>query len=229
MGSGASFQIARIFGIRIGVNISWFFVLFLFIVLLSDSFNNTLSGDQSTAYPIAVAAALAFFASIVLHEFGHALAARHSGIEVKGIDLFFFGGIMKTARDSDSPGTEFKVAIAGPIVTLGIILLGSLGGAALAGGWSSFLDAALLRGAAAPNPATLLVSFLVTMNTVLLVFNMIPAYPLDGGRVARAVAWWVTGDKNKGTRFAARIGQGFSYLLIGFGGSAQGCAAPSRD
>src|SRR5918997_5482472 len=121
MGSG-SLQLARLFGIRIGVNTSWFLVLFLFIFLLSGSFRDQLAGDATLAYVAAVTAALAFFGSIVLHELGHALAARRTGIGVTGIDLFFFGGLMKMSRDTDSPRAEFWVAVAGPPPTLGIVV-----------------------------------------------------------------------------------------------------------
>ena len=212
---GSSFALGRIFGIRIGVNASWFLILFLFIFWLSRSFTDIL-GDETTGYGAALGAAVLFFGSIVLHELGHALAARRSGIEVTGIDLFFFGGVMKMSRDTDTPGREFFVAIAGPLVTLGIVLVGSAIGIALAGS-QEFIDAARLDGAAPSDVALLLVSFLVTMNAVLLVFNLVPAFPLDGGRVARAIAWKLTGDRGKATRFAAYVGQGFAILLIGFG------------
>ena len=118
-GEGASIQLARVFGIRIGASPSWFFVLFVFIYLLSDQFRGALRGSTTEAYGVAVVAALAFFLSIILHELGHAWAARRQGIGVHGIDLWFFGGIAKLSRDSESPGEEFKVATAGPIVTLG--------------------------------------------------------------------------------------------------------------
>jgi Zn-dependent protease len=210
----SSLPLTRVFGIRIGVNVSWFLVLFLFIFWMQGSFTDVL-GDQTTGYLTAVAAALAFFGSIVLHELGHALAARREGIEVSGIDLFFFGGVMKMSRDTDSPGAEFRVAVAGPLVTLVIVIVGALVGIALNGGVSGFLDTAVLDGAA--GVANLLVSFLVTMNALLLVFNLIPAFPLDGGRIARALAWRITGDRTRATRFSARIGQGFAMLLIGYG------------
>ena len=212
---GSSFALGRIFGIRIGVNASWFLILFLFIFWLSRSFTDIL-GDETVGYAAALGAAVLFFGSIVLHELGHALAARRSGIEVSGIDLFFFGGVMKMNRDTDTPGKEFVVAIAGPLVTLGIVIVGTAVGIALAGS-QEFLDAARLDGAAPSDVALLLVSFLVTMNAVLLVFNLVPAFPLDGGRIARAVAWKLTGDRGKATRFAAYVGQGFAVLLIGFG------------
>src|SRR5215207_8702738 len=164
----------------------------------------------------AVIAAVLFFGSIVLHELGHALAARRSGIDVAGIDLFFFGGVMKMSRDTDTPGKEFFVAVAGPLVTLGIVLVGTAVGVALAGS-DDFFEAAKLGGAAPSDAALLLVSFLVTMNAVLLVFNLVPAFPLDGGRIARAAVWKVTGDRARATRLSGHVGQGFAVLLIGFG------------
>ena len=217
MPRSGSMQLFRVFGIRIGVDFSWFLVLFLAIFFLQDSFGRTLGEeDSSTAYVAAVAAAFLFFGSIVLHELGHALAARREGIEVAGIDLFFFGGLMKMSRDTTSPGAEFRVAAAGPLVTLLIVLVGAGAGAA-AWGWSGFWDAALLRDEGGDSVAQLLVSFVVTMNIALLVFNLIPAFPLDGGRIARAAVWRITGDRTKATRAAAGVGRGFSFVLIGFG------------
>src|SRR5918992_5750712 len=143
---GSSFMLGRLFGIRIGVNASWFLILFLAIFWLSGAFTDILN-DETAGYVAALIAALLFFGSIVLHELGHALAARRSGIEVSGIDLFFFGGVMKMNRDTDTPGKEFVVAIAGPLVTLAIVIVGALAGAALAG-WDDFWEAARLDGAA---------------------------------------------------------------------------------
>jgi Zn-dependent protease len=213
---GSSLALGRIFGIRIGVNASWFLILFLFIFWLSQSYTTILDDDETLGYATALGAAVLFFGSIVLHELGHAVAARRSGIEVAGIDLFFFGGVMKMSRDTDTPGKEFFVAVAGPLVTLAIVIVGALAGTALAG-WDDFWEAARLDGAAPSEIPLLLVSFLVTMNFVLLVFNLVPAFPLDGGRIARAAAWKLTGDRTKATRFAAFVGQGFAVLLIGFG------------
>jgi Zn-dependent protease len=209
---GSSFQLGRIFGIRIGVNASWFLILFLFIFWLSDRFTEVLD-NQTAGYLAAVAAAALFFGSIVLHELGHALAARRSGIEVSGIDLFFFGGVMKMNRDTDTPGKELFVAAAGPLVTLAIVIVGSLIGVAVAGS-SDFFDAARLETAAPSDVALLLSSFLVTMNVFLLCFNLIPAFPLDGGRIARSVVWKITGDRNRATRFSAYVGQAFAGLMI---------------
>ena len=123
---GSSFKLARIFGIRIGVNASWFIVLFLFIYLFQGSFQETPRRVGHGRFAVAVAAAVLFFGSILLHELGHALAARREGIEVTGIELFLFGGVMKMSRDTDSPGAEFRVAAAGPLVTLLIVIVGGL-------------------------------------------------------------------------------------------------------
>jgi Zn-dependent protease len=216
MFSGGSIQLARIFGIRIGVNASWFFVLFFFIFVLSSSFREVLDTSDTVAYGTAVASALLFFASIILHELGHALAARREGIATLGIDLWFFGGIARSARDSESPGEELRIAAAGPLVTLAVVLV-CLGIGTAAVGWNEFWAAVRLDRDAEVRPLVLLLSWLAEINTLLLAFNLIPAFPLDGGRIARAAAWRVTGDRLRATRVAAGLGQAFSYLLIGLG------------
>ena len=190
-------------------------ILFLFVFWLNQSFEDIL-GDSQLAFFVAVAAALGFFGSILLHEFGHALAARREGIEVSGIDLFFFGGVMKMSSDTRSPGQEFRVAVAGPLVTLLIVIVTGLGSVALLG-WDGFTDSATLEGTAPSDAFELWLSFLVSMNVLLLVFNLIPAFPLDGGRIARAAIWKVTGDRGRATRASAYLGQGFAALLIGYG------------
>jgi Zn-dependent protease len=211
MGTG-SIQLARVFGIRIGASPSWFVVLFILILGLSSSYTDRYS--DTTAYGIAVASAALFFLSLTLHELGHALIARRNGIEIAGIDLWFFGGIAKLNRDSRSPGEEFRVSAAGPAVTLLIIVVCVVAGVAIAGS-SDFLDAVALT--ANPSPGLALLGWLALVNAFLFVFNMVPAFPLDGGRIAKAIAWKVTGDRNRATRFSARLGQGFSYALIGSG------------
>ena len=216
LGTGGSFQLARVLGIRVGVNVSWFVVLFLFIYLFQGSFRDTLDASDTVAFAVAVAAAVLFFGSILLHELGHALAARREGIDVTGIDLFLFGGVMKMSRDTDSPGAEFRVAAAGPLVTLGIVIVGGLL-TMLVAGPDRLFDAGRLSGEASEDIPIVLISVLVGFNVLLLVFNLIPAFPLDGGRIARAAAWRITGDRGKATRFSARIGQGFAVLMIGYG------------
>lgn len=216
MTGSRSLPLMRVFGIRVGVNYSWFLVLFVVIFILWDSLSSTLDASDTTVYVVAVVAAASFFASILLHELGHALAARREGIGVDGIDLFLFGGVMKMSRETDSPGAEFRVAVAGPLVTLAIMALASVAAILLAGA-DSFWDAASLSSSADASPVEVVVSLLVSMNLVLLLFNLVPAFPLDGGRIARAAAWKLTGDRHRATRFAARIGIGFGWLLVGFG------------
>ena len=122
MGTG-SIQLARLFGIRIGASPSWFVVLFLMIYYLSGVFDTALAGNSNdTAYVVAVIGAVLFFVSLVLHELGHALVARRDGIGVSSIDLWFFGGLAKLTRDPTTPGEEFRVAAAGPAVTLAILV-----------------------------------------------------------------------------------------------------------
>src|ERR687890_168387 len=126
MTGSRSLPLLRLFGIRVGVNYSWFLILFVVIFVLWDSLSQTLDASDTTVYAVAVVAALSFFGAILLHEVGHALAARREGIEVAGIDLFLFGGVMKMNRDTQTPGAEFRVAVAGPLVTLGIVVLAAV-------------------------------------------------------------------------------------------------------
>jgi Zn-dependent protease len=215
MGAG-SIQLARVFGIRIGASPSWFVVLFLMIYYLSGLFDDVLVGySNTTAYGIAVAGTLLFFVSLVVHELGHALVARHYGIGVSSIDLWFFGGLARLTRAPTTPGQDFAIAAAGPAVTLVVFAL-CTGGALAATSSENVLDAMTLT-ETTTTPAIGLLGWLAAINLVVLLFNLVPAYPLDGGRIARAVAWRITGDPNRGTRFSARLGQGFSYLLIGGG------------
>ncbi|MGI8630970.1 MAG: site-2 protease family protein [Solirubrobacterales bacterium] len=216
--STGSITLGRVRGIRIGVDYSWFVVLFLIILWLSGYYRDIL-GDADTgtmAYGLAVASAFLFFGSILLHELGHAFVAIRNNIGIAGIDLWLFGGVARMERDSDSPGAEFKIAVAGPLVTLGIVIVGALIGIAVEGG-TAFRDATLVRGDAAVSPALAVLAWVTSINLLLLVFNLLPAFPLDGGRIARAIAWRFTGERAAATRIAGRLGQGFAYLFIGFG------------
>ncbi len=218
MGPKGQLTLFRIRGIRIGVDYSWFFVLFLIILWLSGFYRDVLGAEQSDSDPylLAVASALAFFASILLHELGHAVVANRRGIPITEITLWLFGGVAKMSKDSDSPGTEFKIAVAGPAVTLVIAALCIAVGVAAAGG-QEFWDAMLVESDAGTSGLLTMVAWLASINILVLVFNLIPAFPLDGGRIARAIAWKLTGNQNRATRFAANLGRGFSYLLIGLG------------
>ncbi len=214
-GGGGSIQIARLFGIRIGASPSWFVVLFVLIYLLSDYFETAIGGTSTEGYLLAVGAVVLLFTSIILHELGHALVARRLGIGISGIDLWFFGGIAKMSRDTDTPGAEFKIAVAGPVVTL-VICATCIGlGAVISNGGA--LDVMLLDATVEVSPAVALLGFLALWNTALLIFNLVPAFPLDGGRLARATIWAITGDRTRATRVAGRIGEYFAYLLVGLG------------
>ncbi len=215
LGTGSSIQLLRVFGIRIGASYSWFVVLFIFIYFGADYFRDVLGGSVTQAYFVAVAAVFLFFISLVLHELGHALVARREGIEISGIDLWFFGGVAKMSRDTQSPGSEFRIAVAGPVVTL--VLVGIFLGLAMLVQNGAALDVARFAGDAEVSPTLALLGFLASINAILLVFNLVPAFPLDGGRIARAIVWRISGDRNRATRVAGRIGEGFAYVLIGVG------------
>ena len=210
-------QLARIFGIRIGVSASWFVVLFFLIYWLSHVyFHELLGGSQTTDYAVAVAGALGYFASLILHELGHALAARRVGIPIAGIDLWFFGGLSQMRREPQSAGEEFKVAAAGPAVTLAVFAACVAAGSLLASS-GRFTDVALPRQGFTTTPALALIGWLGFINAMLFVFNIIPAFPLDGGRIARAAIWWRTGDRNRATVATGRSGQAFAVALGLFG------------
>jgi Zn-dependent protease len=207
-----NFQLARVFGIRIGVSLSWFFVLFLLIWWLgTEYFPPIIDASRTTAYLIAVAAAMGYFLSLILHELGHALVARRLGIGIAGIDLWFFGGLSRMRREPATAGEEFKVAAAGPAVTLLLLAICAGVGLALSSG-HPFTDS-LSNGGFTTTPALALIGWLSFVNAALFVFNIVPAFPLDGGRVARAVIWRVTGDRNRATHATGRTGQGLALLL----------------
>jgi len=209
-------QLFRVFGIRIGVDHSWFLVVFLIIWSLSSTYKEVFPGEETKAFVLATASALLFFLSVVLHELGHARVAIRNGIGIAGIDLWLFGGVAKMRRDTGSPGVDFRVAIGGPLVTLAIAGV-CVGAGTLLMGAEGFRDAILLQPHAGVGSLEAVLGLLALVNTMLLFFNLLPAFPLDGGRIVRAIAWWRTGDRGRATAIAAAIGRAFAYLLASAG------------
>jgi Zn-dependent protease len=212
----SSIKLFDAFGIRIGVDFGWFLILFVMIFLLSAPFRQTLHSSDGVAYMTTVVSVLLLFGSLIAHELGHALVARRQGIEVKQIDLFLFGGLTQMSRDAATPGEDFKVAIAGPAATFSVILLCLALNIPIVG-FHRLWNAVTLSSDVRITPVLLSLSWLLFMNVLLLVFNLIPAFPLDGGRVARSIVWRLTHDKRRGTQVAARMGQGFALILAGAG------------
>jgi Zn-dependent protease len=215
---GGSITLFHVRGIRVGVDWSWFLVLFLVIFWLSQVYADVLgeSSSSSTPFLLALVTAFGFFGSIVLHELGHAVAAMRNGIGISSIQLWIFGGVAQMDRESDSPGTEFKVAIAGPLVTFAIVVFLTAVGL-LVGGWSEFEKAVLVERDAGISGLMAMVGWLASINALVLVFNLLPAFPMDGGRIVRAISWWRSGDRTAATRTAANLGRVFAYLFIAAG------------
>ncbi len=215
---GKPITLFHVRGIRITVDWSWFLVLFLVIFWLSGFYGDVLgeSSSDSTPFALAVISALGFFGSIVLHELGHAFAALRNGIGISSIQLWIFGGMARMDRESGSPGAEFKVAVAGPLVTLAIVVVLTAVGL-VAVGAEEFRRAVLIEANSGVSGAMALIGWLVWINAAVLLFNLLPAFPMDGGRIVRAIAWWRSGDRNSATRFAANLGRVFAYVFIGGG------------
>jgi Zn-dependent protease len=217
---GGSITLFHVRGIRIAVDWSWFLVLFLVIFGMAGVYGN-LMGESSSAtgpFVLAVLSALGFFGSILLHELGHAMVALRNGIGMSSIQLWIFGGVARMDRESDSPATELKVALGGPLVTLAIAVLLTAVGVAAAGPAAFRHAMPLGSGSTSTTSGPLaMVAWLASMNFLVLIFNLLPAFPMDGGRVVRAIAWWRSGDRGSATRFAAGLGRVFAYLFIGGG------------
>ncbi len=217
MPTRGTYTLFRLRGIPIGVDWTWFLVLFLIIWWLSGFYEGLLntSSDSIQPYALAVVSALLFFGSILLHELGHAIVALRNGIGISHITLWMFGGVAGLERDSRTAGEEFRIAAAGPAVTL-VIAAVCLGvGTALDG--SAFFDGATLDESAQISGGVAVLAWLGNINALILVFNLLPAFPLDGGRIARSIAWRITGNRETATGFAARLGQVFAYAFIAIG------------
>jgi Zn-dependent protease/CBS domain-containing protein len=197
----AGWRVGSIFGIPLYLDSSWFVILILIAMLRGAGWQEEYGWDVGTAYLSGTITALLLFGSVLLHELGHSLVALSQGIKVNSITLFLFGGVASIEQESRTPGQAFQVAIAGPLVSLG--LFGLL----------------LLVFTQLPDktPVAVLVQELALVNLALGLFNLIPGLPLDGGQVLKAAVWKATGDRFKGVRWAARTGTILGWVGISLG------------
>jgi Zn-dependent protease len=203
VGAG-SIRVGRLAGIPIGIHPLWILIVALITWSLGAVYYpEQVDGISSGAsYALGFGSALLLFASILLHELGHAVIARRHGVEIEEIDLWLLGGVAKLSGSPKHASDELRYAIAGPAVTGAVIAL--------------FAAAAALSADASP-AVRALVEYQLAVNFLILLFNLLPAFPLDGGRVLRALLWQRSGDMTRATATAATIGRGFGYGLIGLG------------
>jgi Zn-dependent protease/predicted transcriptional regulator len=215
----AQIRLGRIFGIEIGLHYSWLLIAVLIATSLAGHFSEAHPDwTGTTIWVTAIMTALLFFTAIILHELSHAAVARLKGLPVRSITLFALGGVAQIGRESADAKTEFWMGIAGPIMSalIGVVCFGI---ASLLG-WTFLVEPA--------TPVTAMLVWLGYINIGLAIFNMVPGFPMDGGRVLRAIIWWVTGDATRATRTAAAAGQviGYGFIVLGvlrfFGGAGIG-------
>ena len=199
-------RLGHIAGVRVGVNWTVLFIFTLiFVGLAAGQFPMTYEGREPWAYAVAGGvAAVLFFLSLLAHELAHAVVARRNGIEVEGIVLWLFGGVAKLLGEAKDPATDLRVAGVGPLVSL--VLSAGFGATAL-----------LFITSGVEGLPLGVVTWLAIINGVLAVFNLVPAAPLDGGRILRAVIWWRTGDRTRAAVAASRAGRTFGMLLVALG------------
>jgi len=201
---GRSFRIARIAGVVVEVHPSWLLVLAFLSWSLSDQFfPETYEGWSTVTYwAVGTSAAVLLFVTVLVHEFAHALVAIRRGLPVPKITLFIFGGVSHLSRQPRSAGEEFAIAAAGPATSFVIAALTGAAGFALGG---------------SNEQAEAILYYLAGVNAVLGVFNLLPGFPLDGGRVLRSIAWRSTGSFRRATRIASSVGELCGYALMGGG------------
>ena len=197
-------KLGRLFGIEIGLHYSWFLIALLIVLSLSSQFrsSNPEWGGR-VILVLAVATAILFFVSLLLHELAHSLVATSNGLPVKEITLFALGGVSQIEKNPTSAKLEFWMALVGPMTSA---VIGAM-----------CLLAAYALGGASSNPGMAMLLWLGYINLALAAFNLIPGYPLDGGRVLRAIVWWKTGDADRSTQVAARTGQVVAFWFIALG------------
>lgn len=201
-----SFKIGKIKGILIEVNASWFVIFALVTYTLASGYFPVYypDFDPTTRWVSSSVIALLFFVSVLLHELSHSLVSLKLGMPVKSITLFIFGGIAQIEQEPDEPMKELKMAIAGP--GMSIFLFGLF-----------FLLSIIFKNFGAPEAAVVSLGYLSTINLSLAIFNLVPAFPLDGGRVLRAIIWRFTGNLQRSTKITSAMGSIFGYFLIAFG------------
>lgn len=202
---GKKYTLFKMFGFQVHIDLSWLVIVALVVWSLAGGlFPMQYPGLAWWAYLLmGLAGALGLFASIVLHELSHSLVARRFGLPIKGITLFIFGGVAEMSEEPPSAKAEFVMAIAGPLASLALALLFYLGFLASEVAGATVLAAVL--------------GWLAVINLILAVFNMLPGFPLDGGRVLRSILWQAKKDLRKATYIASRVGAIFGLLLIGLG------------
>ena len=208
------FSIGRLFGININIDWSWLFIFLLITWQLSTVFGNFHpEWDTVLRWGTALIASLLFFASVLAHELAHSLMARAQGIPVRNITLFLFGGVSNIQREPPSPRAEFLITIVGPVTSIVLGFLFIL----LAGLTTGSVDVTLaepMQIFADLNPLSTLLFWLGPINIVLGLFNLIPGFPLDGGRILRSILWALTDNLRRATRWASWVGQAIAWLMI---------------
>ncbi len=201
----ASFKLLRIAGIDIGIHYTWIFIFIFFTWTLSQNFA-AMYPDWSVAaqWISGTITSLMLFISVLIHEMAHSLVAKSKGLPVHSITLFILGGVSNLEEEPKKPMVEFTMAIVGPAASLLLALIF----------WVITLAAGTPN---ADQPVIVIISFLAWINLVLGIFNLLPGFPMDGGRVLRSIIWGSTGNLTKATNVASFIGQGFGWLLIGYG------------
>ena len=204
----AQIKLGRIFGVQIGLHYSWFIIAVLITFSLAQQFQLTNAAwSAELRWGLALITAVLFFASIVIHELSHALVAKARGLPVRSITLFALGGVAQMEREAADAKTEFWMGIIGPITSFVIGVISLL--LALFFGWTP--------PSLAVTPVAAMLMWLGVINIGLAIFNMVPGFPLDGGRVLRGLIWWITGNAKRATTIAARIGQVVAFLMIMYG------------
>ncbi len=201
-------NLGRIGGIEIGLHYSWFLIAILIAFSLAAHFHSAKpEWSVTVVWAAAAITAVLFFSALLLHELAHSIVAKSRGLRVRAITLFALGGVSQIESEASDAKSEFWIAIVGPLtsIVIGLIFIS----AARLSGW--------LPGTEPATPTLAVLLWLGYINIALAGFNMIPGYPLDGGRVLRAIAWWITGNAERATRAAAQVGQGVAFLFILFG------------